>query len=151
MFRCLIRVFQSSAFFSQEKACALQVTREMSAYAQWKQLSTRCEPWAAAKNARQDMKGIPGHLVVITTWLLRHRGVKHDPLVGNFLILSGAVRTSRRAHPQLPDSRGEVRMDGVAIATTLRRSRIPCSGGNPRSLSRSASSHILTPTIRSRT
>ena len=81
----------------------------MIAYAQWKQLSTRCAPLAAAKNARQDMKGISRHLdIVTTTWLLRHRGIKRDLLPGNFLsdmqtrdlelILLGAIWTyARRA------------------------------------------------------
>ena len=105
-FRFLIQLL------TQEKANVQQFTREMIAYAQWK-LSARCAPLAAAKNTSQDT----------TTWLLRHRGVKHDPLLGNFLsdvqtcdvelILSGAVWTSStRAHSQIPDSRGEVTTNG---------------------------------------
>ena len=108
IFRCP-RVPKFS-LLTQEKAYVQQVTREMIAHAQWRQLTSRCAPLAAAKNTRQDMKGIPRHLDVITaTWLLRHRGVEHDPLLGHFLsdvqtrdlelILSGAVWTySRRAH-----------------------------------------------------
>ena len=81
-------------------------------------------PLAAAKNTRHDMKGNPRHPdVITTTWQWRHRGVKHDALLGNFLsdvetrdlelILSGAVCTySRRAHSQIPDPRGEVIANG---------------------------------------
>ena len=106
------------SLLTQEKAYVQQATREMIAHAQWKQISTRCAPLATAKNTPQDMKGIPGHLdVITTTWLLRHRGVKHDPLLRHFhsdvqtrdlgLIVSGAV-----AHSQIPDSRGEVITNG---------------------------------------
>ena len=104
----------------QAKAYVQQAAREMVAYAQWKQLSTRSAPLATAKNTRQDMKGIPRHLdTVTTTWLLRHRGIKGDPLLGNFLsemlirdlelVLSGALWTySRRAHSQIPDPQGKM-------------------------------------------
>ena len=60
---------------------------------------------------------------VTTTWPLRHRGIKGDPLLGSFLsemqirdlelVLSGALWTnSRRAHSQILDPHGEVVISG---------------------------------------